>query len=81
MAITDFIITETEKNTVNVQSQPDVLVGTPSENKKVFDNYPELIAHKHNQLVSALDTSYLDESIDNSVVTKYKEYFGEDYPN
>lgn len=80
MAITDCRITESEKTTVYVQSQPDVLVGTPSENKKVFDNYPELIANKHNQLVSAMSTSYLDESIDDSVVTKYKEYFGEEFP-
>ena len=39
-----------------VKSQPDILVGTPTENKQVFDNYPDLLANKLNQLIAVMDS-------------------------
>ncbi|MFW5540174.1 MAG: hypothetical protein ACOCPD_01795 [Segatella copri] len=60
-----------------VKSQPDILVGTPTENKQVFDNYPDLLANKLNQLIAFMDSDYLkDYTIDDSVVAYYKNTLG-----
>lgn len=51
--ITGYKVSDGEVTDVYVQRQADRLVGTPQENKAVFDSYPELIKDKYND---ALDT-------------------------
>lgn len=55
MGASDFIISDTAKNEVNVLSQPTVLRGTAEENKQVFDNYCDLIRTRFNALCSYVD--------------------------
>lgn len=43
MPITDYKVTDLERDAVYVQSQNDTLSGTAAQNKAVFDAYPELI--------------------------------------
>lgn len=47
-------ITDAEVQGVYVESAPDKLAGTASENKHVFDKYPDLIKGKFNELVDDL---------------------------
>jgi hypothetical protein len=44
-------ITSAEQAAAKVQSAPDTLSGSAQDNKKVFDNFPDLIASKFNALV------------------------------
>ncbi len=52
MATTDYIITQEEINAVHVAAQPDKLQGTAAQNKRVFDNYCDMIARKFNAFVN-----------------------------
>ncbi len=49
----NYKITNADVISVYVQKQPDVLTGSPSENKKVFDDYPSMIKNKFNDFVDA----------------------------
>lgn len=51
----DFIISEADKNAVNVASQPTVLRGTAEQNKQAFDNYCDLIRTRFNDLCEYVD--------------------------
>lgn len=77
MSVQNFRVTPSEISKVMVKSQQDILVGTPTENKQVFDNYPDLLANKLNQLIAFMDSDYLkDYTIDDSVVAYYKNALG-----
>lgn len=48
-------ITQEEIENVHVERQETILRGTPTENKQVFDAYPDLIASKHNGLCNEVE--------------------------
>ncbi|WP_298032210.1 hypothetical protein [uncultured Dysosmobacter sp.] len=47
-------ITEEQLNEMSVSAAPDILSGTPAQNKAVFDRLPKGVAAAHNELVDAL---------------------------
>lgn len=55
MSLQDFKIKEADVIAVYVQKQPDILTGSPNENKKVFDDYPSMIKEKFNALINGID--------------------------
>lgn len=74
MDITDYKITASEVANVNVIAQPDTLTGTATENKQVFDSYPNLIKNRLNTVIDYLGGEYADGfTIDDSVVTYYRD--------
>lgn len=66
----DYIISDADKNAVNVASQPTVLRGTAEQNKQAFDNYCDLIRTHFNDLCAYVDTDTSAE-IAVSVKTQY----------
>lgn len=70
MAITDYKITEADIAQVHVEARETVLRGSATQNKQVFDAYPDMIVEHFND---ALDEIALDTSaeIDNEVLTLY----------
>ena len=62
MAITDYKITDGEVNGNKVESAPDVLSNTPSENKKIFDKLVKVFIAKYNDLIDNIDTDFVDSS-------------------
>lgn len=70
MAITDYKITDGEREQVRVVGQPTVLQKSPAENKAVFDAFAEMIADHFN---NALDEIASDTSaeIDRQVLDLY----------
>lgn len=70
MSATDFKISSAEVNNVHVEAQPNVLRGTATQNKQVFDKYSDLITDHFNDLCD-----YIDEDtstvIDNAVLQYY----------
>ena len=54
MAFNDSKIAEAETTTTGVVSQPDTLLGSPQQNKAVFDALPLLIIERLNKLIDAL---------------------------
>lgn len=62
--ISDCVVKESEKENTWVQHQPDVLIGEPSANKAVFDAFPELIANRHNDLITYITQNFTDANID-----------------
>lgn len=71
MAITDYKITPAEISQVHVEARETVLKGDATQNKQVFDAYPDLIVQKLN---GALDEIANDTSaeIDRDVLTLYE---------
>ena len=49
-------ITNSERDAKHVQAADDVLIGNAEDNKAVFDQLPELIVERHNELIDELDT-------------------------
>lgn len=79
MSITDYKITTTDIAQVSVTNQPDTLTGTATQNKYVFDKYPEMIKNHLNNALDYLDGEYTNNfSIDNSVLLYYKDTLGMD---
>lgn len=77
---TDYKITGNEALTgsaseFRVGSQPTVLKGTASQNKRVFDNYCDLIATAHNSLCDYVDSNQ-SAVVDNSVKQYYHDVLG-----
>ena len=68
--VTDYKISDAEKNAVHVEAQPTILQGSPQQNKHAFDAYPDLLTEKHNGLCDfiASDTS---ATIDSDVLVLY----------
>lgn len=64
MTLIEKKILESERNSVYVKStEGDRLVGTVTENKNVFDKYPELIRTKYNELIDLLIACGLDNLV------------------
>lgn len=71
MALTEKKILESERNQIYVKSTPGSrLTGTVSENKNVFDKFPQLIMNKYNELVDLLIASGLD-TIAQDITNRY----------
>ena len=71
MALTEKKILESERNQVYVKSTPGSrLTGTVSENKNVFDKFPQLIMNKYNELIDLLIASGLD-TISEDITNRY----------
>lgn len=71
MALVDKKVLESERNQVYVKSTPGSrLNGTVSENKNVFDRFPQLIMNKYNELVDLLIASGLD-TISEDITNRY----------
>lgn len=64
MALIDFKIKNTERDSVQVKSvEGSRLTGTIEQNKNVFDKFPQLIMDKYNSLVEGLSALKLDTII------------------
>ena len=72
MAITDHKITATDIAQVHVEMQPTVLQGSATENKQVFDKYPDMIVQHFNDALDEIgnDTS---AEIDTDVLRLYAD--------
>lgn len=70
MAITDYKITAADINNTHVEARPTVLQGSATDNKRVFDAYPDMIVEHFN---GALDEIANDTSaeIDRDVLELY----------
>lgn len=65
MALIEKKITSSERDAVQVKSiEGSRLAGSVSENKNVFDKFPQLIMDKFNELVDALSTLGLDDIVE-----------------
>lgn len=71
MAITDCKILSSDVNPVHVQGiAEDVLTGTVAQNKKVFDNYCDMIVTKFNAFVDVVAQDTTSE-IDSEVIAQF----------
>lgn len=61
MSYTDRKITQEEINAHHVQGATDYLIGNPQQNKAVFDDLPEFIAGKFNDLIDEIAGQHGDE--------------------
>ena len=61
MSYTDRKITQAEINAHHVQGATDYLIGNAQQNKAVFDNLPEFIAGKFNDLIDEIAGQHGDE--------------------
>ena len=61
MSYTDRKITQAEINAHHVQGATDYLIGNPQQNKAVFDDLPEFIAGKFNDLIDEIAGQHGDE--------------------
>mgnify|MGYP006958162341 CR=1 FL=1 len=71
MAATDYKITSAEVSLAHVEARPTILQGTATQNKQVFDAYPDLITSKHNQLCDYIETD-MTALIDGEVIQLYE---------
>lgn len=65
----DYTISQAEVNSVHVEAQPTVLAGSPTENKRVFDAYSDMIVSKFNTFVNHVEET--SSEIDASVIALY----------
>lgn len=57
MALDNYKIAQSDINAVHVEGvQGEALTGSVTENKRVFDKYPDMIARKFNDLVGYIGT-------------------------
>ena len=71
MAINNYIITEADVQAVHVEAQPTVLQGSATQNKQVFDAYPDMIVEHFNGLCNELDRG-ISPTVDTSVLELYE---------
>lgn len=67
MSYTNKKITQAEINAHHVQGATDYLIGNAQQNKAVFDDLPEFIANRINELIDDLDTQQgegIQETVD-----------------
>lgn len=65
-----YTISSADVNSVHVEAQPTVLTGTPTQNKKVFDAYCDMIVNKFNTFVNHVETDISTE-ISAAVIALY----------
>lgn len=73
MAISDYKIKPADVSAVHVESANDVLSGTPTQNKQVFDKYSDMIVDKFNDFVNFMATQDTNE-IDSDVIDEFKAH-------
>lgn len=66
----DCEITLADISAVHIEAQPTVLKGSATQNKQVFDAYPDMIASHFNDLCTYLDTN-ISPDIDSGVQALY----------
>lgn len=62
MAITDYKITDGEITDNMVESAPDVLSNTPTNNKKIFDQLVKVFIAKYNDLIDNINSDFVDSN-------------------
>ena len=67
---TDFKISSADVSAVHVEAQPTILQGSPTQNKKVFDKYSDMIVEHFNDLCDFIDTD-TSAVVDNEVLLLY----------
>lgn len=72
MPITDYKVTDAERNAVYVQAQADTLSGTAAQNKAVFDAYPELVRDNLDGLCDFLANMTFSHTVDTAAATASK---------
>ena len=70
MAITDYTITSAQVNAAHVEAQPNILQGTATQNKQVFDKYSDLIVDHFNDLCDFIETD-TSAVVDHDVLLLY----------
>lgn len=75
MGATDYKVIGNQVNYGNatelrVGAQPDILQGSTAQNKKVFDDYCDMIATRHNQLCDFVETD-TSATVDQSVLALF----------
>ena len=73
MPITDYKVTDVERNAVYVQSQNDTFIGDPDTGKAIFDAYPELIRDNLDGLCDFLNTMSFYHGVDTAAATNAKK--------
>lgn len=76
----DCVITTADINPVHVVAQPTVLKGDATQNKQVFDAYPDMIVEHFNDLCNFLDEE-ISPAIDDSVLYLYASLGWADFPS
>lgn len=67
---TDYKISSADVNAVHVEAQPNVLQGTATQNKQVFDRYSDMITEHFNGLCDFISTDLTSE-VDSDVIAYY----------
>ena len=67
---TDYKISSADVNAVHVEAQPNILQGTATQNKQVFDKYSDMIVSHFNGLCDFIDTD-ISAEVDNDVIAYY----------
>ncbi len=62
MAITDYKITPGDVDDYKVESAPDTLTGTATENKQVFDQLVKFLIGKYNNLIDFINSTFVTSS-------------------
>lgn len=69
----EYTISDAEIASTHVEAAPTVLQGTVTENKRVFDAMPAMIAKKHNALARHVDEDFSSYAIAPAVLGMYSE--------
>lgn len=72
----NYKISSAEVSANQVQSAPDTLTGTPSDNKRVFDNLAVLIVNKLNAVIEKLATDTNTVATDLTALTNRNSHIG-----
>ena len=67
---TDYKISTAERNAVHVEAQPDILRGSTTQNKQVFDKYSDMIVEHFNNLCDVVDDN-TSAVVDSGVLILY----------
>lgn len=71
MALTDYKITETERDTLGITTANDQYINQAGTIKARFDALPKTIINKYNSLIDFLDSGYQAIQTQNLTPTKY----------
>lgn len=71
-SLSTYKITNAEVENAQVEGRDRVLRGTVRQNQSVFDEYADLITRKFNDLVDAVDNTYV-VNIDDETIEAYQD--------
>ena len=66
----DYIISRADVQAVHVEAQPDILRGSTTQNKQVFDKYSDMIVEHFNNLCDVVDDN-TSAVVDSGVLILY----------